>query len=130
MNLNFDSPDLESLHQDLLDVATTIGPAVRAVVSKGALNIKTDAKQRFTDQRVGNYLPRYARSISYDLDSTGDLIEAVIGPESDKPQGGMGAAIEYGSARTPPLPHLNPALDAEDPKAVDAIGDAAVKALT
>lgn len=130
MEARFESADLEAWMQDLVNVPVRLMPALRPVISKGALNIKKDAAARFEAQRVGGYLPHYSRSISYDLADTSSGVEAVIGPESDKPQGGMGAAIEYGSAQHAPIPHLNPALDAEDPKAVDAIGSVGVRVLS
>lgn len=121
MNVSFDSPDLVRLVQDLVNAPARIVPAVKSVVTKGALEVKRDAAKRFTDQRVGGYLPHYARAISYDVTPTSVGAEAEVGPDASKLQGGMGAAIEYGSARHAPLPHLNPALDAEVPKMADAL---------
>lgn len=129
MNVNFDSPDLVALVQDLVNAPAHIVPAVRGVVNKGALNIKKDAARRFTEQRVGGYLPHYARAISYDVDVSSVSVSADVGPDSSKPQGGMGAAIEYGTARAAPMPHLGPALDAEVPKMADALADVAVRLL-
>jgi hypothetical protein len=130
MNFGFESSDLERLLTDLNDASVKIGPAVRAVVSKGALNVRRDAKNAFEDQRVGNYLPLYGSSITYDLDTVGHVTTAVIGPESGKPQGSFGGVVEYGSPTSPAMPHLNPALDAEEPRFVDQVGDAAVRALS
>lgn len=129
MNFGFNSPDLEQLLTDLNGAGDKIGPAVRAVVSKGALNVRTDAKNAFQDQRVGNYLPRYGASITYDLETVGHVTSAVVGPESGKPQGSFGGVVEYGSPTSPAMPHLNPALDAEEPRFVDQLGDAAVRVL-
>lgn len=125
--ISFESSDLERLVADLQKAQTAVGPAMRGIVSRGALNIKRVGAQLFTEKRVGGYLPHYARSISYDLTSDSYGAEAVIGPESDKPQGGMGAGVEYGNPahHTPPIPHMNPALDNEEPKFLNAVGDVA-----
>jgi hypothetical protein len=93
--------------------------------------VKTDARQRFTDQqaqsRLKGYLPRYAASITYDVAAVGaDEVAAEIGPTVVKGnQGAFGPGIEFGSARHAPMPHLMPALDAEEPKLVLALEVAA-----
>lgn len=88
-------------------------PELSKVVARGAFNIKRSAQARVRAQRSGPFLPHYARSISYDLLAP---LVAEIGPDGDKPQGGMGRGVEFGSARTPPMPHLFPAADEEEPK--------------
>lgn len=130
IQVGIDASDLVKMFDDLNGAAVKIGPAVRAVVSRGAVNIKKDAAARFEAQRVGAYLPLYSRSIDYDLESSGGVTTAVIGPNSDKVQGAFGVGIEYGSTHSAPLPHLNPALDAEDPKFEVALADAAVRSLS
>lgn len=129
MNFGFNAPGLEQLFNDLNDAQVKIGPAVRAVVSRGALNVKTDARARFEAQRVGNYLPHYSRSITYDVETVGHVTTAQVGPDTTKAQASFGPFLEYGSAKTPPLPHLNPALDAEEPNFMDHLGAAAVGVL-
>jgi hypothetical protein len=116
MNVTFDAPELVALVQDLVNVEARIVPAERAVLVRGALNIKRDAQKLFTEQRKGGYLPHYANSISYDVGDVVGGVEAEVGPDSSKLQGGMGSAIEYGTARDAPMPHLGPALDNETPK--------------
>lgn len=130
MILTFSSPELAALLQDLVNAPARITPAVTAVVVKGALNIKTDMRTRFTEQRVGNYLPHFARSITYDLIPEGNIVSAEIGPVSAEMQGDMGAAIEYGSVTrrnsaggkvNAPMPFAYPSLDAEEPKFLAAL---------
>lgn len=130
MIFRFDSPDLEKLLTDLTQAPVRIGPAVRAVVNRGAFNIKNDARARFEDQRVGDYLPHYSRAITYDVSIVGHTVSAQVGSEVDKVQGPFGPGIEYGSVNHAPMPHLNPALDAEAPRLVAQIGDAAVRVLS
>jgi hypothetical protein len=89
----------------LLDAITKAsGPAVkdvRQVVSKGALNIKTDAARR-----IGGlaHARRYPRSINYDLHDSVRGPSASIGPDKDRPPGALGNLLEYGSVNNPPLP--------------------------
>jgi hypothetical protein len=94
------------------------------------VNVKRDARQRFADQeRTGKYLPHYALSITYDVESVGSTTSAEIGPDKAKVQGAFGPGVEYGSVQHAPMPHLNPALDAEEPKFLNALGDAVVRVL-
>jgi hypothetical protein len=130
MNASFDSPDLERWMQDLVNAEARIVPAVKAIVARGALNVKRDAAERIDAQRSGEYLKHYPRSISYDVEAIPGGAAAEIGPDSSKLQGGMGPGVEYGSARHGPLPHLNPALDAEDVKFGEQLGRASVEALS
>ena len=80
-----------------------IEPAAAKVVERGAVNVRRTSQQAIRGQTRGRYLKHYPRSITY------DMIEptvAEIGPDSAKPQGGMGRGVEFGSAHTPPMPHL------------------------
>ena len=132
MILIFESPDLEQWTRDLVDAPRRIDEEMLKVVKRGANNIKEDAKQRVADARIGKgYIKHYAASITYDEPTeSGHEISTEIGPDSDRKQGHLGIVIEYGNAQTPPLPHLEPALDEEDEGFVDASGDAAVQVLT
>lgn len=83
------------------------------VVERGALNVKRSAIQTVRAFSTGTYLKHYPKSISYDMLNP---LEAEIGPDSSKLQGGMGRGVEFGSSDTPPIPHMFPALDVEQPK--------------
>lgn len=128
MDLNFDSPGLESLFADLVAAPAKLKTLVRAVVVSSADAVKTDARQRFEDQRVGNYLPRYSGSITYSIaeDPAAAEVTAEIGPDRSIAgmQGFAGPVMEFGTARTAPHPHLMPAADAEEPRFVVALEDA------
>jgi hypothetical protein len=127
MNVSFDSPELESLFSDFVAAPAKLRVAVRAVVVKGAVNVKADARARFVEQqgssRLRGYLPRYASSITFDVAEVGsDEVSAEIGPTvSAGNQGAFGPGIEFGSVRHAPMPHLMPALDAEEPKLLLAL---------
>jgi hypothetical protein len=99
-------------------------PMVDAIVSKGALNVKGDAKRRISGLA---HAPAYPASIGYDLYHTPFTSSARIGPDKAKRQGPLGNILEYGTVKNAPIPHLTPALDAEAPKFERAIADAAAK---
>lgn len=90
-------------------------PELKKIVERGALNVKRGAVRNLhgLHRTRFRHLNHYPRSITYDL--LGPL-EAEIGPDSSLPQGGMGRGVELGSVHTPPMPHLFPAADAEEPR--------------
>lgn len=109
---------LEELADDLQHAADASVDEVRKVVSKGALNIKKDAKAIVEGH---SHLPHYPRAITYDTDVAGTLVSAEIGPDKAKRQGPLGVFVEYGSVKNAPIPHLSPALDTEEPRFIEAL---------
>lgn len=92
------------------------------IVSKGALNIKTAARR---DAPHGPHTPAYALSIGYDIRHGPGWVESETGPDKDLPQGPLGVLFEYGTVDTPPIPHIEPAGDAEEPRYYAACEDLA-----
>lgn len=119
--------------RELQDAFRTLGKDIqkvaRGVVRKAAVNVKAAAQQRIRGQLRDasprgklkrGFLPHYAASIDFDMDGR---TAAVIGPNIEKKQGKFGRGVEFGSARTPPMPHMLPAADAEEPRFFQAMGD-------
>jgi hypothetical protein len=102
--------------------------ALTPVVSRGALNVKNDAIRLISGHA---HSPHYPRSISYEVTSDAHSVGAEIGP--DKSRGGTQAALgnilEFGTSKNAPIPHLHPALLAEEPRFVAAVETVAVEAL-
>lgn len=96
------------------------------VVSKGSLNIKQDARRMAPG---ADHARHYPSSINYDVTVNGPLIEGEIGPVEGRRQWGLGNLLEYGSAHNVPHPHLEPALDIEEPKFIRAAGQLAEEAV-
>ena len=118
-----DMTQVKALAADLGGVGARLRPAVKGVITKGALNIKNAAKQAILDQTRHIYVKQYPYSITYDVSvGAGATVTAEIGPDKDKPQGALGNLLEYGTPRDGPLPHLNPALDAEEENTVTWMG--------
>lgn len=106
---------------------TTAEPDLRKITERGALNIKRNSQARLRGISRRHYLKHYYRALSYDMDDDG--LGAEIGPDASKLQGKMGRGVEFGSVHTPPFPHLNPSLDEEEPKYLDQVSRALVRAL-
>jgi hypothetical protein len=99
----------------------------KKVVGQGCNNIKKDAQRIIRGAGRKGYLPHYPRAISYDVSVVGGVVRGEVGPVSEKLQGGLGRLIELGSRNNAPIPHLSPALDAEEPRFdtyVEKLGEA------
>lgn len=112
-----DTRELDQWADDLRAAAANALDAGEKVVSKGALNVKTDARELAP---YGPHTPHYRNSISYDIKREGDTVEAEIGPDKNRRQGPLGNLFEYGTIDTPAVPHLNPALDIEEDRFYEA----------
>ncbi|HXH57727.1 hypothetical protein [Iamia sp.] len=113
---------LDALVADLAGAPVKVQAGGIAIIQRGALNIKRDA-QRFS-AGIG-HAPHYPRSITYETTVRVGDVEAVIGPDKDRPQGALGNLLEFGSSNNAPISHLGPALDLEGPRFVKALGDIA-----
>lgn len=113
----FDFSELDRWTADLRAAPAVTRAQARAVVAKGSLNIKTEARRNAPG---GSHAPYYASSISFDVTETPIEIMGEVGPAQGRRQWGLGNLLEYGSVNNPPHPHLEPALDHEAPRFIGA----------
>lgn len=125
--MSADITELMAYANRLEQAITTAEPDLRKITERGAFNIKRLAQARLRGISRRHYLKHYYRSLSYDLDDDG--LGAEIGPAASKLQGGMGRGVEFGSVHTPPFPHLYPSLDEEEPRYLDQVSRALIRAL-
>ncbi|MCX4470452.1 hypothetical protein OOK41_09050 [Micromonospora sp. NBC_01655] len=116
--------ELHLLAVDLTEAAAAAPAEVRKVVQKGALNIKTDWRRRWSGHA---HAPRLPYAVTYDTRETSAGSTAEIGPDKDKPQGALGNLFEYGSVNNAPIPGGVPAAEAEKPRFEKALEDLAVR---
>lgn len=67
------------------------------------------------------HAPYYPNSITYDLHDNGDEISAEIGPDKSLTQGALGNILEFGTSKNAPIPHLGPALYANEADFVNGV---------
>lgn len=129
-DIEFEFNDVTKLNRLFADASALTSLAVRGIVAKAALNIKTDARKMATG--IG-FASRYPLSITYDLKSTATGAEAEIGPDKSLGglQGALGNILEYGAPakNTSPHPHMLPATEKELPRFQAAIEAASAKPL-
>lgn len=103
---------------DLASVPDRAPREFRQVVSKGALNIKNDWRERWAAIRAAKtHIPHLVRGIGYDITERGQVISAEIGVDPKNRQAFLSKIIEDGTlGRSAPHPGPVPALDAEMPR--------------
>src|SRR5690606_26993943 len=111
MRYTVDAAGVDELARDLEQAADRSMPEVERVTERGAYNIRRDARRNVRAASRGLYLRHYPRSIGYDVEAAPDWVEAEVGPEVDRLQGGLGSGVEFGSSRRAPVAHQFPGFE-------------------
>jgi hypothetical protein len=120
----------ESLARDMLKAAGEAGAVVKAVVKKGAQNIKTEGRKNVAASApIHNAHAQYA--ITYDTKFQGTSFMAEIGYDKGLPGGDLGNLLEYGGKgdKSPPHRDLGRALDVETSRFEVALAEAVKRLL-
>lgn len=120
---------LTELSDDLRKAVERAIPGAKKIVGQGCLHVKRDAQRIIRAASHWGYLPHYPRSITYEVTASGTVVSGEVGPDPAKLQGGLGGLLENGSRNNPAIPHLGPALDAEDPRFTHYMEDLGAKLL-
>ena len=123
MSATFDTSNVEKLSASLASASSRLPALARAVVTKGALNVKNEARDNVSDHPTWK---RLAHTINYDLQGNAFYSQATVGYD-DEGQGELAGIAEFGSARHAPHPALIPAFRNESPRFEKAMGDIAAK---
>jgi hypothetical protein len=120
----------ETLAAALVASAAKAIVETRAVVQKGALNIKTEAKQNVLATAPTRNAHAHT-AITYDTTIRPTTIEAEIGYDKDKKPGRFGNLLEFGGGKdhSPPHRDLGRALESEAPRFENAMALIAGKLL-
>lgn len=110
---------------ELFRMGETVWIPIEDALERGGRWVTYEARDRLRGQITQTYLPHYGRTISSEVERSAGVASMIVGPESSKPQGGMGPGVEFGSVNTGPRPHLFDAFDAR----VDSIIDRASRNL-
>lgn len=105
------------------DLGVELMDGVEDVLESGGKRIVYQARDLLRGQGVeGVYLPHYFRSITSEVERFSTHIDLIAGPETGRPQGGMGPGVEFGSVNTGPKPHLFNAADQRVDGILDQVG--------
>lgn len=124
-SVSVDTSELQKLSASFAGAGARLPGEARAVVSKGALNIKTDTREHVSDDP---YWKRLEQTVNYDLTGNAVHSSATVGYD-DEGQGELAGIYEFGSVKRAPHPTLIPAFEREAPRFEKAMGDLAAKAV-
>lgn len=119
-----DTSEFRTLSRDLSNAGRAALPAVRPSFQGVAALVKT-AWQANARATAGAHGKHYPNSITYDTRLLASTLVAEIGPDTSRPQGGMGMGFEFGSRNQPPHLDGSTAIDALGPK-VESVLDTAI----
>lgn len=107
----------------LYRMGDAIDEPIEDALTRGGKWTRYHARDILRTQISETYLPHYARSITSEVERSGHIYSMIVGPQSNRKQGGMGPGVEFGSVNTAPRPHLFQAFD----ERVESIIDRAAK---
>jgi hypothetical protein len=115
---------LRELILDLEAVPERAEKELPKILSKGALNIKTEWRAAWDAiKHPATHIPHLVSGIGYDTDNSPPVWSAQIGVAESNSQAPLAHLIEYGSVKNAPHPAGQAALDAEAPRLEQAIAD-------
>lgn len=120
----FDTSELRALVEDLGKVPGATLPAVTEVVDAHGELLEQGWKAN-ASATSGEHGKHYPKSIGREGKPGIGKIGVEVGPETGKPQGGMGKGFEYGSRNQSPHMDGNRAADAREPLFQAALAKAA-----
>jgi hypothetical protein len=100
MSINANTRQLDELAAVFRVNAVQAQVQARAVVARGALNVKNGWRANAT-ATAGRHGRLYPASISYDMRPHPTGASAEIGPDKTRPQGALGNLLEFGSVTNP-----------------------------
>lgn len=112
MSVTVDASQVHALAVDLRKVPAKVHPQVKAVVAKGALNVKKGMREEASGHR---FLQHFPYTITYDVTTTPTSIEAEIGPDHGKTQGPLAGVVYFGTSNSGPVANLTGPLERELP---------------
>lgn len=122
-----DTKDLQEWIADLERADEELVPSTERVVGRGCFQIKKDWAARWTGYA---HIPWLPRAINYDVTRRGDSVSGEVGVDKSKRQGPLGNVIEFGTENNAPIPGGMPAVAAEEPRFINALGDMLEKLLS
>lgn len=113
-----DVSQLLKLARDLERAGRTVPNQSPAILEATLRTIETGMKAAFTGHPS---IPHFPASITHEVQKTAAGARGQVGPDFNKPQGGLGAVLAFGTSDTPPVGDIyGPALR-EEPKLAAAL---------
>lgn len=111
MQIRVETVNVTETAAALLKMGDLVTDAVDDALTRGGKWTRYQARDILRTEITETYLPHYARSITSETERSPGMVSMIVGPQSNRKQGGMGPGVEFGSVNTPPFPHLFKAFD-------------------
>lgn len=107
----------------LYRLGDTVADPIEDALDRGGEWVTFQARDLLRGQigRSG-HLPHYPSAITHEVERDSRSVSMIVGPETAKPQGGMGLGVEFGSINTGPKPHLFDAFEDRVDSIIDRAG--------
>lgn len=99
MSMDFDFSELDSLAADIGEAPRKAQKNIRQAMEVTARNVKNSWKSKVTGAR---FLRDLSPTVSYDITSGSDGVEAEVGFDRGRGQGKLGAVSEFGTPSSAP----------------------------
>lgn len=106
-NVTFDMGELEQLAGDLIRSSKTLKREIKPVFQAAGRRGTQDARKRIRQQTRGIYTKHYPQTLGYNVGKDGTSV--TIGSKPGRKQHFLAKILEYGTATSPPKPHIIPA---------------------
>lgn len=128
MTARGDASEFFRLARDLGEASASVLPAIRPGFQQGAEMVKRGWQEN-ARATAGAHGKHYPNSITFETRVLATSLVAEVGPDSSRPQGGMGPGFEFGSRNQPPHLDGNKAVDALGPRVEQAIDSAIARVI-
>lgn len=118
--MSVDTSQLQKLTDDIQQAIAGKKHKIRAVGHEVGRAVR-DKWRANASETAGRHGVHYPRAISYDVKGGAEGMEIEVGPDSSRPQGGMGPGFEFGSVHQPAHLDGQRALDASLPNVIAAV---------
>lgn len=116
---------LDELIRDFRSLPERSAEKFARLLGKGALNIKKDWQESWRRVQVHGHIPHLIRDTGYDVHARRDRFSAEVGVRYPSQQGFLAEIITYGTLTSAPHDAGLHALEAEDPRYVQAVAELA-----
>lgn len=111
MDMRVTTVNISETAAALYRMADTVTDPIEDALERGGKWTRYHARDILRSQITQTYLPHYALSITSETERSPGMVSMIVGPQSNRRQGGMGPGVEFGSVNTAPHPHLFRAFD-------------------
>lgn len=125
-----DMTEVIKLAEELKAIRQRLKPEMRRATAASAKRVMNKSRSNIRAQTSGKTTGWYPATITWEMAvSNASHVHAVIGAERNTRKPLLGLHLEFGTAHSPPKPHVTPAAMAEVDPYTEAMADAGEKSV-